>query len=394
MTEFSVPADFTIPDDANLTDAVLGNADEHPDEVVFDRKVNGSWQPVTAKQFAAEVKALAAGLIAAGIQAGDRVCIMSGTRYEWTLADYAIWTAGAVTVPIYETSSTEQVEWIVSDSGAVGIFLETATHRESFDEVRATLTGDIARLGHRRPAASTTLTEPARASPRTTSSSAVATLRADSLATIIYTSGTTGRPKGCELTHGNFAVRRDVDRRRPRGDVRLETSRPCCSCRWRTSFARIIQVGCVQTRVRLGHTADIKNLMPDLAAFQPTFMLVGAAGVREGLQHREAAGPRRRARARSSTSPSGSRSTTASPSTAAAYDAVAAGSCRTASSTRSSTPSCGPRSAARRTARSPAVPRSAPGSATSSAASASPIYEGYGLTETTAGRRRSTGRAR
>jgi long-chain acyl-CoA synthetase len=143
VTEFSVPADFTIPEDANLTDAVVGNADEHPDQVVFQRKLDGSWQPVTAKDFAAEVKALAAGLIASGIQAGDRVCIMSGTRYEWTLADYAIWTAGAVTVPIYETSSAEQVEWIVSDSGAVGIFLETDAHRETFDEVKGALSGDV-----------------------------------------------------------------------------------------------------------------------------------------------------------------------------------------------------------------------------------------------------------
>jgi long-chain acyl-CoA synthetase len=271
VTEFSVPADFTIPDDANLTDAVLGNADEHPDEVVFDRKVNGSWQPVTAKHFAAEVKALAAGLIAAGIQAGDRVCIMSGTRYEWTLADYAIWTAGAVTVPIYETSSTEQVEWIVSDSGAVGIFLETSTHRESFDAVRATLTGDIHVWGIEAGGIDE-LTELGKSVTEDDIEQRRRTLRADSLATIIYTSGTTGRPKGCELTHGNFLfdATSTVDGLEEMfgSDQSTLLFLPLAHV-----FARIIQVGCVQARVRMGHTADIKNLMPDLAVFKPTFIL-------------------------------------------------------------------------------------------------------------------------
>jgi long-chain acyl-CoA synthetase len=129
VAEYAVPAHFTLPDDANLTDAVFGNAEEFPDAVSFDRKVDGSWQPVTAKTFGEEVKALAAGLIAAGVGAGDRVAIMSATRYEWTLCDYAIWTAGAVTVPIYETSSAEQVEWILSDSGAVAVFVETDAHQ-------------------------------------------------------------------------------------------------------------------------------------------------------------------------------------------------------------------------------------------------------------------------
>jgi long-chain acyl-CoA synthetase len=271
VTEFSVPADFTVPDDANLTDAVLGNADEHPDEVVFDRKVDGSWQPVSAKQFASEVKALAAGLIASGVNAGDRVCIMSATRYEWTLADYAIWTAGAVTVPIYETSSREQVEWIVSDSGAVAIFLETTSHRESFDQVRASLSGELQVWGIDAGGiddlveAGKSLTEDAIEQRRRT-------LSPESLATIIYTSGTTGRPKGCELTHRNFLF--DAMSTTEGLEEMFGTDQstllflPLAHV-----FARIIQVGCVQNRVRMGHTADIKNLMADLASFKPTFVL-------------------------------------------------------------------------------------------------------------------------
>jgi long-chain acyl-CoA synthetase len=271
VAEFSVPADFTVPDDANLTDAVLGNADEHPDEVVFDRKVDGSWQPVSAKTFAAEVKSLAAGLISAGINAGDRVCIMSGTRYEWTLADYAIWTAGGVTVPIYETSSAEQVEWIVSDSGAVAIFLETASHRESFDEVRARLSGDLQIWGIEAGGIDD-LMESGKGVSEDEIEQRRRTLRPDSLATIIYTSGTTGRPKGCELTHRNFlfdAMSTTEGLEEMFGaDQSTLLFLPLAHV-----FARIIQVGCVQNRVRMGHTADIKNLMPDLAAFKPTFVL-------------------------------------------------------------------------------------------------------------------------
>jgi long-chain acyl-CoA synthetase len=271
VAEFSVPADFTVPDDANLTDAVLGNADEHPDEVVFDRLVDGSWQPVSAKHFAAEVKALAAGLIASGIKAGDRVCIMSGTRYEWTLADYAIWTAAAVTVPIYETSSTEQLEWIVSDSGAVAIFLETASHRESFDQVRGSLPRQLQAWGIEAGGIDE-LVEAGRSLTEDDIEQRRRTLRPESLATIIYTSGTTGRPKGCELTHRNFLF--DAMSTTEGLEEMFGTDQstllflPLAHV-----FARIIQVGCVQQRVRMGHTADIKNLMADLATFKPTFVL-------------------------------------------------------------------------------------------------------------------------
>jgi long-chain acyl-CoA synthetase len=271
VAEFSVPADFTVPDDANLTDAVLGNADEHPDEVVFDRKVDGSWQPVSAKHFASEVKALAAGLIASGLKAGDRVCIMSGTRYEWTLADYAIWTAGAVTVPIYETSSAEQLEWIVSDSGAVAIFLETASHRESFDQVRGSLPGELQVWGIEAGGVDE-LVEAGRSLTEDDIEQRRRTLSPESLATIIYTSGTTGRPKGCELTHRNFLF--DAMSTTEGLEEMFGTDQstllflPLAHV-----FARIIQVGCVQQRVRMGHTADIKNLMTDLATFKPTFVL-------------------------------------------------------------------------------------------------------------------------
>jgi long-chain acyl-CoA synthetase len=271
VTEFAVPADFTIPDDANLTDAIAGHAAETPDRVIFDRKVDGSWQPVTAKEFDSEVKAVAAGLIAAGIEPGERVCIMSSTRYEWTLLDYAIWTAGAVPVPIYETSSSEQVEWIVSDSAAVAIFLENASHHETYDAVRGSLP-DVRQAWGIEKGAIDELVAAGKGVSGDDIEQRRRTLRPDSLATIIYTSGTTGRPKGCELTHRNFlfdaiATTEGLD------ELFGDDQSTLLFLPLAHVFARIIQVGCVHTGVRMGHTADIKNLLPDLAAFKPTFVL-------------------------------------------------------------------------------------------------------------------------
>ena len=271
MPDYSVPADFTIRDDANLTDAIVAHAAEYADRVVFDRKVGTAWQPVTAKQFGDEVKQAAAGLIASGVQPGERVCIMSSTRYEWTLLDYAIWTAGAVTVPIYETSSAEQVEWIVSDSGAVAVFLESDVHQKTYDEVSSKLTGvrNVWRIDNDAVGA---LTTAGQGVSEDDIEQRRRTLRADSLATIIYTSGTTGRPKGCELTHGNFLFDA-TSTSEGLTEMFGEDQSTLLFLPLAHVFARIIQVGCVQNRVRMGHTADIKNLLPDFAVFQPTFVL-------------------------------------------------------------------------------------------------------------------------
>src|SRR5216683_591011 len=137
MREYSTPALVEIPDSANLTDVVFERADHEPHTVVLRRKATDGqvWRDVTAGEFRDEVSALAKGLIAAGIEAGDRVALLSRTRYEWTVADYAIWAAGAVSVPIYETSSAEQVEWILSDSGARALIAETQAHAEANAEL-------------------------------------------------------------------------------------------------------------------------------------------------------------------------------------------------------------------------------------------------------------------
>ncbi len=271
MKEYTTPQVVELPQEAALIDTLFARAASAPETVVFTRKVDGRWAPVTAKEFATEVSSLAAGLVAQGVKAGDRVGLMSKTRYEWTLVDYAIWTAGAVTVPIYETSSAEQVQWNLGDSGAVAVVVESPAHAAVLESVRGELpdvrgswvidAGGLEELAASgRDVAEQELTDRR------------ATLSADSLATIIYTSGTTGRPKGCELTHGNLiGTGRSASIVLPelfnaQGSTLLFL--PLAHV-----FARLIQVGCVESGARMGHTADIKNLLADFATFQPTFIL-------------------------------------------------------------------------------------------------------------------------
>jgi long-chain acyl-CoA synthetase len=271
VREYSVPAVVEPPTTGNLTDLIVTNAAEAPGHVVFSRRVGGEWQDVTARDFLAEVQALARGLVAAGIAPGDRVGLMSKTRYEWTLADFAIWYAGAVTVPIYETSSAEQVRWILADSGAVACFAETAEHQATVDAVKGELTalrnvwqfvrGDVASLS----ATGDAVPDEDLAARRTAATP-------DDLATIIYTSGTTGRPKGCELTHGNFLAEA-VNVTTAGRSLFNEQGSTLLFIPLAHVFARMIQVGAVCARVRVGHTADVQNLVEDLGSYRPTFIL-------------------------------------------------------------------------------------------------------------------------
>jgi long-chain acyl-CoA synthetase len=271
VREFSVPPVATIADDANLTDPVWTNAEVAPDDAQFARPVDGGWQDISCAEFKSDVVALAKGLIAAGIQAGDRVALMSKTRYEWTLIDYAIWSAGAVTVPIYETSSMEQVNWILSDSGAVACFVETAAHADTVELARAgvpamrTVWGiDAGRLK--------SLAADGVEVPDSAVDERRADLKADDIATIIYTSGTTGRPKGCVLTHRNMYT--DIANAIPGlSDLFNPGSSTLLFLPLAHSFARLIQIGIVSARVRMGHSSDVKNLVADLGAFKPTFVL-------------------------------------------------------------------------------------------------------------------------
>jgi long-chain acyl-CoA synthetase len=271
VREFSVPPVVTIGDNATLTDPVWDNAATAPETVQFARRVDGAWQDVTCAQFLDEVVALARGLLAAGIEPGERIALMSKTRYEWTLIDYAIWTVGAVTVPIYETSSAEQVAWILSDSGAAAVFVETDKHRELIETVRDQVPA-LARIWQIEAGALTELVSGGTAVPRDDVDRRRTQLKADDLATIIYTSGTTGRPKGCVLTHRNMYS--DIANAIPGlSSLFDEKARTLLFLPLAHSFARLIQIGVVQARATMGHTPDVKNLVDDLKAFQPTFVL-------------------------------------------------------------------------------------------------------------------------
>ncbi len=273
MREISVPALVEATPAANLTDVVAGNALDAPDSVAFRRRdAGGTWQDVSWAQFDREVRDLAKGLAAAGVHPGDRIGLMSKTRYEWTLADYAIWFAGAVTVPIYETSSAEQVSWILSDSGAVACFVETPGHAATVAHVQDTLPG-LREVWQFDAGAVATLVGAGSAVTDDEIDHRRSLLDGASVATIIYTSGTTGRPKGCELTHANFF---ELSR-----NCEAELTEVLHSAGASTLlflplahvFARLIQTLCVQSRTTVGHSPDVKNLLEDLAAFRPTFVL-------------------------------------------------------------------------------------------------------------------------
>ncbi|WP_207929088.1 AMP-dependent synthetase/ligase [Actinomadura sp. 6K520] len=271
MREFSVPAMVEVPDSATLTDAPFTRAAKEPGTIVARRKSGDAWSAVTAAEFTAEITAVAKGLVAAGIEPGDRVCLLSRTRYEWTILDYAVWTAGGVSVPIYETSSAEQIEWIVGDSGAKAVFAETADHIARVEEVRERLpelahvwgidAGGVDEVRGLGAEVGDDVVEERRGSRG-----------AGDLATLVYTSGTTGRPKGCEITHGNLV---STSRNAVQGaiaEVAVEGSSTLLFLPLAHVFARLIQVATVEGGIVLGHS-DIKNLLPDLGSFQPTFLL-------------------------------------------------------------------------------------------------------------------------
>ncbi len=272
LKEFSVPVVVPAPTSGNLTDHILENAAQAPSQVVFSIPRGDAWVGVTAAEFLTQVKAVAKGIIANGIQAGDRIAVMSRTRYEWTLVDYAIWYAGCISVPVYETSSAEQVQWILSDSGSVALFCERHANKAVFEEVAVDLP-DVTRVWVFDDGAIDTLTRAGVDVPDQELEARRVTIQPDTLATIIYTSGTTGRPKGCMLTHKNFMF--EVDNVvQGLSDVFLSpNSSTLLFLPIAHVFGRTIQLGCVRARVRMGHAPDVKELLPLLGSFQPTFVL-------------------------------------------------------------------------------------------------------------------------
>jgi long-chain acyl-CoA synthetase len=276
VRESTTPALFAIPERASLADYVTRNAAEAPQTPLFSVKVDGGWEDVTAARFRDEVVAVAKGLVASGVGVGDRVGIFAQTRYEWTLLDFAAWTAGAVPVPIYATSSAEQVQWILGDSGAVACVVENAEFQARVDGVRA----DLPQLAHVWQIEQDAVARLVRAGQDVPDAELAArreAVTAASVATIIYTSGTTGRPKGCVLTHGNFMAECEssVAANPPIFTTGPDGLQPATLLFLPLAhvFGRAAQVCCMLARVRLAYAGDVKTLAEDLATSRPTFIM-------------------------------------------------------------------------------------------------------------------------
>jgi long-chain acyl-CoA synthetase len=272
VKQFDVPALVEADPEANVTDLLIDRVATTPNNALFSLPTaDGGWSDVTSSEFLAQVKSVAKGLVAAGIQPGDKIGLMCKTRYEWTLIDFATWFAGAVLVPIYETSSPSQIQWNLADSAAVAIITETPDHFARFDEIRADVPhvtqvwqidlGDVDKLA----ASGSDVTEEEIERRRNLA-------KGSDLATLIYTSGTTGRPKGCILTHSNFVeLCRNSQKAIP--EVVNPDSSTLLFITTAHVFARFISVLCVHGGVKVGHQPDTKLLLPSMASFKPTFLL-------------------------------------------------------------------------------------------------------------------------
>ena len=276
MREYNIPALADVPAAATLTDAVADRAGSTPDVVIMRRRLEGGqWSDVTARQFHDEVRELARGVIAAGIQAGDRVGVMSRTSYEWTLIDYALWAAGAVTVPVYETSSAEQVEWILGDSGAVAAIVETGdqpwmlmsalaglpvlTHVWEIDGGKFDGLDEIQARG-------------AQVTPEQVEERRHTRGAAD-LAEIVYTSGTTGPPKGCMLSHGNIVANtRNCMRNDGFPEVFNESASTLLFLPLAHSYAQLVQYTAIYSRTVLV-PVDMADAAAELPSCKPTVVL-------------------------------------------------------------------------------------------------------------------------
>jgi len=273
--EVSTPSAVDVPEGSSVNDLLAARVRAAGGSTLLERKttLGGDWVPMTAAAFAREVRAVAKGFVGLGLRPGERVAIMAHTSYEWMVLDFAVWAAGGVPVPVYETSSAEQVAWICSDSGARFAVVETAAHESLVAESRAEL-----------PALETCLVLAAgaldalkRAGGAVEDADVEARSRAvagDDVATIIYTSGTTARPKGVELTHWAFvSITRNTMATSLRPMVEPPAARTLLFMPLAHVFARFVQVLCVTSGAVVGHVPDAKNLVADLGTFQPTFLL-------------------------------------------------------------------------------------------------------------------------
>lgn len=272
MIQFDRPPVVPADPSANASDLLADRVAATPDRALFAVPDGSGWREVSARDFEQQVIALAKGFVAAGIQPGEKVAFIARTTYDWTLVDFALFYAGAVMVPVYETSSPSQISWILSDSGAIAAIVESPEHSQRLDEVRSDLpllgavwamhAGDLDSL-----VARGTQVEDAEIARRR------AIANSSDIATLIYTSGSTGRPKGCVLTHGNFV---ELARNSAKALHEVVETPGASTLLFITTahvFARFISLLNVHAGVKTGHQPDTKQLLPALGSFQPTFLL-------------------------------------------------------------------------------------------------------------------------
>jgi len=272
VSEFSTPAIVPADPEANVADLLVERARTTPDKVIFGIPEGDGWRDVTAAEFERQVIALAKGFVAAGVQPGDKIGFLAKTTYDWTLVDFALFYAGAVMVPVYETSSPAQVQWILSDSGAVGLIVETAAHHDTFQQVKAELplVGSVWRMDEGMIA---DVSARGADVPDAEIERRRSLAKGSDIATLIYTSGSTGRPKGCVLTHSNF-----VETARNAAEALSEVvHQPGASTVLFITtahvFARFMSVLYIHAGVKTGHEPNTKNLVKTLGSFQPTLLL-------------------------------------------------------------------------------------------------------------------------
>lgn len=266
MREYATAPTFIIAEDDAVVRTVYRHAERTPDLVVFSRPDGDGWVDVTAAEFATLVTGVAKGLIQGGVQPGDRVILMSATRFEWSLLDYAIWAAGAVSVPIYDSSSRDQVQWIVEDSGANVAIVETSVHAEAFG-------GTGVRVLQIEDAGIETLLASGEDLDDAVVERRVAALRADDLASLVYTSGTTGRPKGCILTHRNFLSEVRGILTASIGTVARPGNRLLTFLPLAHVLARAVSLAMFEAGGAQAHWSDFRTIVGQFERYQPNVIL-------------------------------------------------------------------------------------------------------------------------
>ncbi|MBT2486355.1 MULTISPECIES: long-chain fatty acid--CoA ligase [unclassified Microbacterium] len=272
MVQFEVPAIIPADPDANVADLLVKRVEATPDRALFSVPEGEGWRDISAADFQTAVVALAKGLAAAGIQPGEKVGFLARTTYEWTLVDFALFYAGAVMVPIYETSSPSQIQWILEDSGAIALIVESPEHFARVDEVRSELPL-IREVWQLHLGAIDTLT----AQGSSVTDEEIVRRRGlaigSDIATLIYTSGSTGRPKGCVLTHSNFVELTRNSAMALSAVVQTPGASTLLFITTAHVFARFISILDIHAGVRTGHQPDTRQLLPALGSFKPTFLL-------------------------------------------------------------------------------------------------------------------------